>query len=58
MDFTLLKPPEWVTAPATVRKWENHNHRNLEYDVENYESYLVDSKGNQYEPYSMAWRYH
>jgi hypothetical protein len=57
MDFTLLKPPEWVTAPATVRKWENHNHRNLEYDVENYESYLVDSKGNQYEPYSMAWRY-
>ena len=59
MTSLLSKLPKWVTAPAApMPKWHNDNrNRDLEYDVENYESYLVDSNGNQYEPYSMAWRY-
>lgn len=31
--------------------------RNLESNDGNFESYLVDKHGNEYEPYSLAWRY-
>ena len=55
MDPILSNPPEWVTAP--VRKQNRERLKRNLYDNENYESYLVDSNGNQYEPYSMAWRY-
>lgn len=27
------------------------------YSADNYQSYLVDSSGNAYDPYSLAWRY-
>ena len=32
-------------------------HRNLEGSNDEYTSYLVDKNGNEYEPYSLAWRY-
>eukprot|EP00536_Pseudo-nitzschia_multiseries_P002148 jgi/Psemu1/317814/estExt_fgenesh1_pm.C_280027 len=39
-----------------MRNLDHAVNRNL-YDAEDYDSYLVDSQGNQYEPYSMSWRY-
>mmetsp|Transcript_27570 Transcript_27570/g.60689 ORF Transcript_27570/g.60689 Transcript_27570/m.60689 type:complete len:676 (-) Transcript_27570:323-2350(-) len=56
MDSSLLKLPEWVVPVAPMAKLDHVRNRNL-YDADDYDSYLVDSKGNQYEPYSMAWRY-
>jgi len=49
-----MKIPEWMAPVAPVGKLNHGINRNL---GEDYESYLVDSNGNQYEPYSMAWRY-
>ncbi|MGK3740976.1 MAG: hypothetical protein ACI8RD_010677 [Bacillariaceae sp.] len=41
-----------TTLPVSPAK------RKLDYDNDdNYQSYLVDSDGNSYEPYAMAWRY-
>ncbi|OEU21829.1 hypothetical protein FRACYDRAFT_231975 [Fragilariopsis cylindrus CCMP1102] len=45
---------------STLPKWfpVSPAKRRLDYDNDdNYQSYLVDSDGNSYEPYAMAWRY-
>ena len=45
---------------STLPKWfpVSPANRRLDYDNDdNYQSYLVDSDGNSYEPYAMAWRY-
>ena len=44
---------------ATSKRWSPrhaHERRDL-YSADNYQSYLVDSSGNEYDPYSLAWRY-
>lgn len=35
----------------------NDHHRELESNEEEFASFLVDRNGNEYEPYSLAWRY-
>ena len=40
------------------RRWSpQHSVERDLYSADNYQSYLVDSSGNAYDPYSLAWRY-
>jgi hypothetical protein len=41
---------------SSAERWSPRNSRDL-YSADGFDSYLVDSSGNAYEPYSLAWRY-
>jgi hypothetical protein len=44
---------------SNSKKYKHHrvDNRHLGSNDEDYSSYLVDKDGNEYEPYSLAWRY-
>lgn len=57
MQFSKEIPELFVNeASRTATHWSPRHSRDL-YSADNYNSYLVDSSGNAYEPYSLAWRY-
>ena len=53
-DISIL--PELELDKNSTTPWSPRHQRSL-YSNDNYVSYLVDSNGNAYEPYSLAWRY-
>ena len=63
---TLPFSPISIIDPVNGRQKKNaherkrsdaYEHRDLGSNDNSYESYLVDASGNEYEPYSLAWRY-
>lgn len=43
--------------PSSSRRDKQSPTSNRKLDVDNGDSYLVDQDGEEYEPYSLAWRY-
>jgi hypothetical protein len=49
-------PELTIGLTTTDRHWSPRQSRDL-YSADNHQSYLVDSSGNSYDAYSLAWRY-
>ena len=61
MDMDMDSPVAWLQHPNLVEKSSSSNTMlppsMKQRDLGDSSSYLVDDDGNEYEPYSLAWRY-